>query len=202
MKGNLVVGLAGMLLPLVAGAIEDKEIAACAADSNTVTRLSCYDALAEKNALAPRIEKKPETAGTGKWHISSNIDPLNDKTVYFANLAAVSGTSRHGDSPIMTVRCGNKQTEWYINWYDYLGSEAKTTFRVDKEQAKTLTWTLSTDKVAAFYPGSPVSVLKKIAEGTSFVANVTPYNESPVTAVFDITGAGAALADIRKNCGW
>ncbi|MDT4849754.1 Type VI secretion system VasI, EvfG [compost metagenome] len=102
----------------------------------------------------------------------------------------------------MTVRCSNNATEMYINWNDFLGSDAYTTFRVDKEQASKSNWQLSTDKVAAFYPGSPVPLLKKIAGSSSFVASVTPYNESPVTAVFDTAGASSAFTDIRKGCGW
>ncbi len=91
----------------------------------------------------------------------------------------------------------------FINWSSFLGSDSiATTYRIDKEPAQRSGWTLSTDKQAAFFPGSPVSTLKKLVESTTFVASVTPYNENPVTAVFTTTGAERALTDIRKGCNW
>ncbi|WP_231708974.1 type VI secretion system-associated protein TagO [Pseudomonas denitrificans (nom. rej.)] len=190
-----------LAIPGLAFAVEDKEIAECAAVSNTVSRISCYDAIAERHSLAPRVENTA-TQGKGKWQTSTEVDPLNDKNVYLATLSATNGRSKWNKPISVTVRCSDNETELFINWNDFLGSDAYTTIRIDKEKATKANWTLSTDKVAAFYPGSPVSVLKKISGSKSFIASVTPYNESPVTAVFDTSGAEAAFADIRKGCGW
>lgn len=188
-------------VPVLAFAVDDKEIAECAAQANTVSRISCYDAIAERHSLAPLVENSTPQ-GTGKWRTSTEIDPLNDKNVYLATLEATNGRSKW-DKPIsLTVRCSDNETELFINWNDFLGSDAYTTIRVDKEKATKSNWPLSTDKVAAFYPGSPIGILKRIATSKSFIASVTPYNESPVTAVFDSAGAEAAFADIRKGCGW
>ncbi|PYD84238.1 DNA primase, partial [Pseudomonas syringae pv. pisi] len=43
---------------------------------------------------------------------------------------------------------------------------------------------------------------KEMMESDKFIVNVTPYSESPVTAIFDTSGAEAAFADIRKGCSW
>ncbi|WP_150306037.1 hypothetical protein [Pseudomonas saliphila] len=31
---------------------------------------------------------------------------------------------------------------------------------------------------------------------------VTPYSESPVMAVCDVSGTGSAITDIRRGCNW
>lgn len=183
-------------------AVEDKEIAECASKKGTVERLSCFDELAEQHELAPKTVATP-IAGKGKWITSTSTDPLNDKSIYIATLDAESGKGRFGKSIDLVVRCANNQTEMYINWGSFLGTDgAKVTHRVGKNKASSTVWTGSTDHTSTFYPGSPVKPLKSITENDSFVANVTPYSESPITAVFDVSGAAEAFKDIRLGCAW
>uniref|UniRef100_UPI003341D5BE type VI secretion system-associated protein TagO n=1 Tax=Castellaniella defragrans TaxID=75697 RepID=UPI003341D5BE len=178
------------------------DLAVCAAKSNAVDRLECFDALAEKVG-ATVTTTNTTSKSSGKWSTSTDTDPMTDESIHFAMLRSSSGTGKYGDAVVMTVRCKDKKTEMYINWKSYLGRDTiSTTYRVGKDKAKTSKWDVSTDHKAAFFPGSPVSLLKAIAENDSFVASLTPYSESPVTASFDTTGAAAALADIRKGCGW
>lgn len=189
-------------MPLLAYAVEDKDIAACAAMSNTVSRLACYDLMAEKNKLAPSTERTTGS-GPGKWETSKDVDPLNDKEIHFAMLDADSGRGKYGGRVSMMVRCNDNKTEMYINWNSYLGSSTtRTTYRIDKNPAQSSSWSLSTDKKAAFFPGSPIALLKQMADSQTFVANITPYNENPVTATFDTRGADSAFRDIRASCKW
>lgn len=60
---------------------------------------------------------------------------------------------------------------------------------------------MSTDSQETF-KRQPINVLKLMLEAESFVAQITPYNESPVTAIFEITGMPEAIADIRETCSW
>lgn len=192
------------LLPTSAQATISKDkVAACAAISNTVSRLACYDALAKSEGLV--ATSSTQRSANSKWITNTKTDPLTDKSIYTSMLIADEGKGRYGDPVAMIARCQNNKTEMYIIWDSYLGSDSiRTTYRVGKNPAKTSNWDLSTDSKAAFFPGTPIPTLKEFisAEDPSFVANVTPYNESPVTAIFDITGAEAALADIRKGCNW
>lgn len=197
-----VVLFASLCVPFLAQAVEDKEVATCAAMQNTVSRLACYDSMAAKNKLAPSSETTT-TKGAGKWQTSKEVDPLNDKEIHFALLPADSGKGKYGGRIAMMVRCQDNKTETYINWNSYLGSETiRTTYRLDKNPAQTSNWGLSTDKKAAFFPGSPVALLKQMADSQTFVANITPYNENPITATFDTSGADAAFRDIRASCKW
>ena len=191
-----------LFAPLASAAVGDSEVAACAAETNTVKRLSCYDSMAAKHELAPAT-KRTKAQGAGKWQTQTSTDPLNDKSVHVAILDADTGAGRYGETVSMVVRCKDNRTELYINWNSFLGGDGiQSIHRVGKAKAVQSMWTLSTDKQSAFYPGTPIPVLKKMADESSFIVNVTPYNSNPVTAIFDITGAESALSDIREGCTW
>ncbi|MGB3290968.1 MAG: type VI secretion system-associated protein TagO [Burkholderiaceae bacterium] len=180
----------------------DKGLAECAAMDNSVTRLACFDALSSERGAVASIENTTSNK-SGKWETATHTDPMTDKSIYIARLDADTGERRLRGAPSIMVRCKDNKTEMYINWNDFLGSRSiSTTYRIDKEPAQRSEWDLSTDKKSAFFPGSPVPMLKKLVESSTFAANVTPYNESPVTAIFNTTGADKALADIRKGCNW
>ncbi len=182
--------------------IAEKEVIQCAALGNSVERLSCYDALADGKGLSKQTVST-QSAGKGKWSTSTTTDPLTDQSIYIAMLDADSGSGRYGGRVGMVVRCSKNTTEWYINWNSYLGiDETAITHRVGKSKAQRRSWVVSTDHKSSFYPGSPVPILKEMMKSDSLVANVTPYGENPLTASFNISGAEAALADIRKGCGW
>lgn len=182
--------------------VPEKDVMKCAAIDNPVERLSCFDTLAESNGLTTKTVETP-AASKGKWSTSTTTDPMTDKSIYLARLEASSGRGRLGEEIGLVVRCAKNKTELYINWNSFLGTDsARVTHRIGKMKAETHTWDVSTDHTSSFYPGSPVAALKEMTKHSSFVANVTPYSENPVTATFDISGAEAAFADIRKGCSW
>ncbi len=90
----------------------------------------------------------------------------------------------------------------YITWDAYLGSEATVLTRVGDAKAVSQGWDLSSDSKATFYPGNHVSFIKSLLQTDKLVAQVTPYDESPVTAVFDLSGLSTAIAPLQATCGW
>lgn len=183
--------------------VSKDDLAACASHNDAGKRLVCYDDLAKAGGLL--ATESPATNAGSKWTTNVRTDPLTDESIYTSRLSAEQGSGRYGDAISLLVRCEDNTTEMYINWNSYLGRDSvRTTYRVGKEKALTSGWTASTDGKAAFFPSSPIPTLKKIiaSEDPSFVASVTPYSESPVTAIFNTTGAEEALADIRKGCNW
>lgn len=187
--------------PAPTASLDSKAVAKCAADTNAVSRLACFDEFAKVNGLAPSTTQTTST-GSGKWITKTDSDPLTDKAVHVAMLESDDGRGIYGQKVALVVRCKDRRTEVYVNWNSYLGSDGiMVTSRVDKEPAAKTYWQLSTDSKASFMPQS-VPVLKKFIGGSSYVASLTPYNESPITAVFDISGADVALKDIRSGCNW
>lgn len=177
------------------------DLSACVAIQENDERLDCFDKIA---ALSVKEEEdKSDTVDTGDWVVYSRIDPMTDDAVHFAALEAESGRGRYGDPISLIVRCANNKTEMYIAWNSYLGRDSiGVTYRAGDEKAITNNWTISTDNQATFFNGSPISFLKKMTESAKFTARLTPYSESPVTAIFDTTGAANAFKDIRETCGW
>ena len=118
------------------------------------------------------------------------------------DVASPSGGLLRRD-PTLILRCKSKATDLYVNWNNFLGSdEATVTTRIGREPASKKAWTLSTDNQASFYPGSPVGFIKQLMAGDTLVAMTVPYNESPVTATFVISGLADKIEPLRKACGW
>ena len=87
-------------------------------------------------------------------------------------------------------------------WSDYLvDGQHSVTFRFPPTAAESGRWPVSTDNDSTFVPGT-LEFLRKLTEHDQFVARTTPYNESPVTAVFDSSQATPAIAQVAETCGW
>jgi type VI secretion system protein VasI len=178
-----------------------KEIAKCAAIQGDLERLECYDQLARNLGLVETSETEP-AAGNGGWIVNTKTNPVDHSRTVTLILTAEEGKSRWGTSIILVLRCASNETELYINWLDYLGSEASVLTRVDREKAKTQRWNLSTDSKATFYPRNSIIFIKRLISAKQLVAQVTPYGESPVTAVFNLAGLSNAIKPLQETCGW
>ncbi|HYS62153.1 MAG TPA: hypothetical protein VEM27_16295, partial [Gemmatimonadales bacterium] len=89
----------------------------------------------------------------------------------------------------------------FINWNSYLGLEQTPVItRLGAGEAKNQKWPLSTDNKATFYPGDAAAFLEQLLAADRFVAQTTPYSESPITAVFDVAGLSAAVKPLREVC--
>jgi type VI secretion system protein VasI len=103
----------------------------------------------------------------------------------------------------LILRCQSHQTEAYVNWSEYLGSDdALVTSRLGGNPAESKAWSLSSDHEATFVPGNIPQFIQQLAAVDRYVVQVTPYNESPVTATFDVGGLQVAMRPLREACGW
>ena len=158
------------------------------------------------------IEERKEPKNTGKWLYKKGIDPIDDSTVISFVLVSDSGQSV---SLIVRYRSGkNKEkAELYINWHDYFSGQyinggydntTPVTYRLGTKKAKTSCWAIGTDHTATFYvkpwsllniPSSKntIKFIRELFEVDRFVVKATPYNESPITAIFDVRGLRDAV---------
>ena len=143
------------------------------------------------------------SASAPTWTVNESTNPIDDSPTVVLSVEASSGSSRMGNAPTLVLRCSRKKTEAYILWNDYLGSdEVSVTTRIGKNEAQTRSWTLSSDNTATFYPGTDVEFIKALLTTDTLVARTTPYNESPVTAVFSLAGLSDKIAPLQAACGW
>lgn len=187
-------------MPVIAD-VSKKEVATCAAINGDLDRLECYDNMAKRHKLAGLQPVTIKGEGVGNWIVESEVNPIDDSKTVNLFLVASSGVARF-DKPISLVaRCKSNQTELYINWATYLGQEAFVTSRIGTKKANKSEWDLSSDSQATF-KRQPISMLKEMLGESKLVVQVTPYNENPSTAVFDITGLDEAIKPLQETCAW
>ena len=183
------------------GQIALKEYAFCASKNGDLERLECYDLLAQQYEVdGPKVAVVSQP-GSGKWNVTTDVNPVDDSKTVVAMLQADSGTSRFGAPVTLVVRCKSNKTNLFISWSSYLGREASVLSRVGNKAAVTRPWMLSTDSKSTFSK-KPIPLLLEMLESPSFVAQITPYSASPITAVFDTTGMGDAMNEVRSTCNW
>jgi|TARA_B100001971_G_scaffold18505_1_gene14422 type VI secretion system protein VasI len=179
----------------------NKRLAKCAAIEGDLERLECFDQLTRELGLVATTNTVA-VEGSGKWNVRIDSNPLDDSKTVVLVLVADEGSSQWGRPVVLIIRCKSNSTEVYITWNDYLGSEARVTTRIGSSKAQSSYWSLSTDSQATFYQDNRIAFVKQLMRADKFVAQVTPYNESPVTAVFDIRGLSEAIKPLQETCGW
>ena len=178
------------------------EIAQCAAIEGALQRLDCFDQLARELGVdSPQPASPADGVKVGSWEVSDEINPLDDTRSVRLGQIAESGQSSMGSSIALVLMCQSGETDLAINWSDYLGSEVRVTTRVGRQRAETKRWNLSTNSQASFYPDNAREfILTELMNADRFIAQTTPYNENPVTAVFDLTGLSQAIEPLLEAC--
>lgn len=195
-----LAALVAALPSLAAADTSPQSMRACAQLADDAGRLACFDKIVE--GLPAEPVPPASNAATGKWRVDIETNPMDDSKTVALFLIADEGRSDY-DKPItLILRCQSNETSAFISWGDYLGSEAFVTSRVGEADSKRRQWSLSTNSQATFYPGTAPAFIKELMGAGRFVAQVTPYSDSPTTAVFDTSGLAEAVKPLRETCGW
>ncbi|MDD1780856.1 type VI secretion protein [Enterovibrio sp. ZSDZ35] len=200
---NKKVFWAGMLLFSASASSHglDDVLSECASIIGKSARVSCYDALATKlNVVSSNTVSRSHIA-MGNWALSEIMSPIDDSETVTIRLRELPGKNKWREAIDLVARCRNGKTELYISWNNFLGGEAHVLTRVGNEKAVGANWQLSGDKRTTFH-SQPTSFLKTISTSNRLVAQITPYNENAITAIFDTTGLDNAVMPIRKLCQW
>ncbi|ABC64923.1 hypothetical protein ELI_14155 [Erythrobacter litoralis HTCC2594] len=172
----------------------------------------CYSNLRDSESLEVGSDMSTvdefDESGT-KWSVSADTNPLDDSKTVVASLAADEGAARFNGPVRLVARCQSNQTEAYAIWGEYLGDDSGSVYsefknvlvRIGDKDAITQRWDISTDKEATFAP-SAINFLRELADSKRLVLQTVPYNEAPMTAIFDTTGARQAFQELSETCGW
>ncbi|NOQ93772.1 MAG: hypothetical protein GQ547_03955 [Methylophaga sp.] len=157
---------------------------------------------AKKSTHVPQNKR---TSDKGKWQVREDASLIDDsENVYLsitANELVRSGYNRV--RPVLYIRCAENITNVYIMWNLYLGLETtRMLTRFDKQMAITKNWSISSDTKAVFVRGSKINFAKELMSHDKLLAKITPYNEAPVIATFDIAGLWESIKPLRQACHW
>ena len=193
------------VMPATGQQTSDSGRARCAVITDPEHRLRCYDVL-RKGPDSSQGENQPaQSAGRriGNWIvIEERTNLAGDSKPVLLVLAAHEGRSLSGKAPLLILRCQRGNLDVYINWIDYLGPvPADVSTQLGAGSAERKTWKHSTDNRATFYPGNKTKLVKSLLTVDRFSAQVTPFRQSPITAVFELQGLADALAPLRSACG-
>jgi type VI secretion system protein VasI len=178
-----------------------------------VERLQAFDTLAEELfGEAARSEDPDPTAeapldsegeaDTGSWLVIVDSDPITDEKVFLALLDAESGRNEFGTAPTLILRRTGEHDEVYISWSDYFADDyVRVTHRIDQAEPETRSWAVSTDDDATFFPGDATALMRDLADAERLVVRTTPYNASPITAVFALEGLEEGLLQNQEVVG-
>ena len=197
MRQILLVAASLLLAANANAAINEKEYAKCAIVEGDQARLECFDNVTAAKKLNVRQVKPASFVGKGKWYVS--VDGGSKAVTLTLN--ADSGKNRWGKPVYLVVRCKSNTTDLYIGWNDYLGREASVLTRVGTNKAITQSWSMSTDKNTTYH-NEPIPFIKELLDSPKLVTQVTLYNESSVTAVFNTAGLANIIQPLRDRCGW
>lgn len=143
-----------------------------------------------------------EEGNIGKWVCDTVIDPIDDTTMIIFALKCESATSK---SPVLALGWDDGKTKLIINWNNYLSDNTRVTYRFDKEKAVTRTWVGSVSKTTTFYSRKSKDTIKfiqKLMEVDTLTVQITPYNEGPTTAVFDVRGLKNVVEEFNDTLDW
>ena len=146
----------------------------------------------------------------GLWSVRESQDPIDDSKVISMSLSSTKGTSSRGEPIIFIARCKSNETDAFVVWNEYVGSDARSSYgksktiqvRIDDQPPQTQTWGVSTDNEATFAPGWPGTMLKQMVNGEQLTLRMTPHGENPVTAIFDLKGMRPHLEKLAQTCNW
>ena len=141
---------------------------------------------------------KGATVYGDSWRVQTTVDPINDSQKISLRLDASSVTNAWWDVPTLVLRYTDQKPEVYIDWNQFIDTEpVRVTCRMDDESPETSTWSVSTDYTGTFYNGWFVrGFIRSLSTADQLAVRVTPYSESPVTAIFNLTGLQAKLLEL------
>lgn len=179
----------------------------CQAMENDLDRLACYD---KASGRTPVVSPK---SSKGSWSVQTKRSEFEDTTdVYMSSesKAPVACNMFGSHQPAtLHLRCQENTTAIYIATNCHLASGfqgyGKVDVRVDDKKAASVSMDVSTDNEAlGFWRGNQAIpfIQRQLLGGETLRVRFTPFNASPVSAEFDLSGIDEAIAPLRKQCGW
>ena len=174
-------------------------------------RMSCYDRLAQSLGFlsAEKIAENEKVLGKiGFWDSSSKkgIDGVVQTTLRLESSNTIKSSGDTERNVALVLLCTPGKTEVFLDWKKSVVSGSyvrKTTtlvtYAVNGSEKVNEDWEISTDQQALFAP-DPAAFIRNIMKKQKLTIGFTSAGSFMQNAIFDITGAEAAIDVIVKTC--
>lgn len=169
---------------------------ACQQITEDAARLKCFDKI---TSAVPSTDDVP--TAPGKWIVSTRTSPVDDTK---STTASLLNNEERGNRVAFGFACrdGDLST-WFAAEGKYFARDAAViTYRLDREEPKTITMTPSSNRRAyGLWNRTDALLFLFEAEGKSTLAiRINEPAGDRTEAVFDITGLPATLKTAGKDC--
>jgi hypothetical protein len=184
--------------------IDAKKMLTCAAKSNSLERLACFDDLAK--TAGPIQEQQSDTVG--RWTIETNVSKFDDTKSVLLSLTAnekINGWLGKSHLPQLNIRCRERKAEAYIDFGMSPATEpelydgATLQFRIDKQPLFKAIATKSADGNTLFLK-DPTSFIKRLLKAEHLLVRFIPYTSSAQETTFSIAGLEKVIAPLTEAC--
>ncbi len=203
--GCVVMG--AVLLSSTASAETFSEaITNCRKINNKERRYQCYD---QAEAQAGNVNRE-----VAKFNYRTTSDPITGQTLHTLTIRSDRGLNGRGDPIILEMTCDSTKPGDYnltLRWEDFLeSSNPNVTTRLGQTPSVTERWATNRSRESSLFTGSSdgyskaefiETLVSQVGDGNaSVVFRTTPYNDAPITAVFDFTGFLEVVTPMRESC--
>jgi type VI secretion system protein VasI len=184
--------------------VDSRNMLACAAKSNSLERLACFDDLAK--TIGPIHEQQSNIVG--RWTIETNVSKFDDTKSVHLSLTAnekINGWLGKSHIPELNIRCRERKTEAYIDFgmspaaEPELYDSATLQFRIDKQPLFKAIATKSPDGNTLFLK-DPASFIKRLLKAEQLLVRFIPYTSSAQETTFSIAGLEKVIAPLTEAC--
>lgn len=178
----------------------------CRKINNADRRYECYD---QAEAQGGNVNRQ-----VAKFNYQSNSDPITGQTLHTLTIRSDRGLNGRGDSIVLEMTCDSTRPQTYqltVHWKDFLeNTTPEVTTRLGESASVTEEWATNRSRESSIFTGSEQGYTKsefmealidQVENGhASMVFRATPYNDDPITAVFDFTGFLEVVQPMRASC--
>lgn len=142
------------------------------------------------------------------WHLTQKTNEMDGtREVLLTREAETEIQGFMGKTrPYIAIQCLQGKPEVFVNVgktmqsdYDHYGTSG-VRVKFDASGPTRQRWTESTDNVALFSP-APSKLIKELTSTDVFLFEFTPFQETPETVKFDVSGLRAQLRSVANVCG-
>jgi hypothetical protein len=176
-----------------------RELAACAANTDSAKRLEAFDTLARRLGVSARVD--------GGWSVSTSVSPIDDSKTVLLGLPSerqIAGGPKGTVQPQLVLRCKQNKVDAYVITglqakAEKPESKASATVRFDKQKAVDVQMDRSTDGDSLFWPDS-AAVADKALHAERLVFQFTPVDAAPLIIEFDLRGIAVVYPQLKEAC--